>query len=127
MGYERTATKCNEFVTDPGGAAGTSPDATHPPPSYLSKTRGGGELLAVGRGGGRALGGGGHYWRLWFWFWFWFWFWRPILRLTGRVGWSTMASPTTLHISQPCYVMGASTDPHVAPSASPGRAAEPGP
>ena len=28
------------------------------------------------------------------------WIWGPILRLTGRLGWSTMASPTTLHIGR---------------------------
>ena len=33
------------------------------------------------------------------------WIWRPILRLTGRRGWSTMASPTTLHIGRPCHVI----------------------
>ena len=31
----------------------------------------------------------------------WIWIWGPMLRLTGRLGWSTMASPTTLHIGRP--------------------------
>ena len=35
----------------------------------------------------------------------WIWIWRPILRLTGSMGWSMMASPTTLHIGKPCHVM----------------------
>ena len=29
----------------------------------------------------------------------------PILRLTGRLPWSTMASLTTLHIGRPCHMM----------------------
>ena len=37
--------------------------------------------------------------------WIWIWIWRLILRLTGRLGWSTMASPTTLHIGRQCHVM----------------------
>ena len=31
----------------------------------------------------------------------WMWIWSPILRLTGRLGWSMIASPTTLHIGRP--------------------------
>ena len=46
---------------------------------------------------GGAVGGKG--------IWIWIWIWRPILRLTGRLGWSTMASPTTLHIGRPCHLM----------------------
>ena len=51
-----------------------------------------------------------------------------ILRLTGRLGWSTMASPTTLRIGQPCHVAfpGPSTEPPIVPSAFPDRVAAPG-
>ena len=33
------------------------------------------------------------------------WIWGAILRLTGRLGWGSMAFPTTLHIGQPCHMM----------------------
>ena len=48
-------------------------------------------------GGGYFLGGGGGVWILDL-------VWGPILRLTGHLGWSRMASPTTLHIGWPCHV-----------------------
>ena len=58
-----------------------------------------------GVGGGRERGReGGRIW-VWIWIWIWIWIWRPILRLTGRLGCSTMASPTTLHIGRPSHVM----------------------
>ena len=31
--------------------------------------------------------------------------WGPIFRLSGRLGWSMMASPTILHVGQPCHMM----------------------
>ena len=49
------------------------------------------EPAGAGRGGGGLRGGMS----------FGLWIWRPILRLRGRLGWSSMASPTTLHIGRP--------------------------
>ena len=35
---------------------------------------------------------------------FWIWIWGPILRLTGRLGRSTLASPMTLHLGRPVCI-----------------------
>ena len=53
--------------------------------TYGDRERGGGGGRGAGREEGRT----------------WIWIWGPILRLTGRLGRSTMASPTTPHIGRP--------------------------